>query len=240
MSINNTIKPIFICGCGHSGTTLIFRILHTHQQFYTLPNEYMKYDKTLNIKKINKHIEKAKQLNKKAWILKEPTNIDNIPTILKHHPNAKIIIMLRDGRDVSLSFHRRKSFKNFNECVKRWYDKAKLTQIYYQNNPYPNNVTIIKLEDLTDEFTKTMKNIFQFIDEPYVNLSDYHQQKVKWFSNSISKPKSEKGRQNHLQLRNYQINQPIYNSSRWKEDLTPNKNEIFFKITGNMLKQLGY
>ena len=100
---------IFIIGCGHSGTTLLNKIIGNHRDIYSIPNETYLFKKSPDeIKEIlNIYDNNRKSLKKKFVCEKTPTHVYHINDMYTHTINPKIIIITRDGRDVFSSLKKR-------------------------------------------------------------------------------------------------------------------------------------
>lgn len=167
--------PVYIGGCGRSGTTLLLSILSSHKEIFACPKElnlffdaeisdnkvllpmiYRLY-RTLIIKKIkstaNRYCEKS------------PANIQRIEVIDNyHHGQFKLIHIIRDGRDVTLSKHPKNAGQYWVE-PSRWVRDVSLG-LAYKEHPF---VHTIHYEALVKDFEKTISDICEFLDIP---LSD--------------------------------------------------------------------
>jgi hypothetical protein len=89
------------------------------------------------------------------------------------------------------------------------------------------NYMEIRYEDLIVNPEPTLKNLFQFIQEPWdpIVLSYYQ------FKRDLAGESSA-----------HQVSQPLYKSSmnRWIHDLKSNDKEIVKEVAGNLLIELGY
>jgi len=122
-------KPIFIVGCGHSGTSIILALLDAHSKLYAIPYEsylFCKFDSKVDdteiLFKLAEWQKETLKKEKKRFVEKTPAHIHRMGKILRICPDAKIICMLRDGRDVACSFKARGSF---SEGIRRWTQAAK-------------------------------------------------------------------------------------------------------------------
>jgi hypothetical protein len=175
---------------------------------------------------------------KKRWIEKTPPHIFQIKKLSLHRPQSKFILMLRDGRDVVCSLKYRTEYKNFEERVERWiYDN--LAGLPYWNHP---NVMVVKYEDLVGETEITLKKVFNFLGEKYVSqVLDYHQQQKHWYHSEITKPLEIMTHEDHHKLRNWQINQPLFDGTgRWKIEMKEQDKIIFKKVSKDYLIEFGY
>ena len=228
---------IFIGGCGHSGTSLLLKILGLHSQvihFYKGIKNEENRNKIFD-KENEEYIKITTRTNNtKSILLKNPSNILYIDKIRKHYKRSKIILMYRDGRDVALSYHRRKSFKSFKKCVIHWKDRSELI-LRYSND---GDVFLLKYEDLIDKKGECIKEILNFLELKDEDLLEKYNDNI--MPEKAEKPKNETNKIEHRALRNWQINQSLYNSSRWEKDLNWWKKKVFYKIAGNTLTAMGY
>eukprot|EP00941_MAST-03F_sp_MAST-3F-sp1_P000361 g361.t1 len=101
--------PVFVVGCGHSGTTLLRRLIGQHPEVYDVRRE----TRLFHLSPCQAEIKMAKirlrcsQQGKQRWIEKTPSHIRSIPRMFDQVSNARIISLVRDGRDVALSIKRR-------------------------------------------------------------------------------------------------------------------------------------
>lgn len=230
--------PVFIVGCGHSGTSILLTILGAHSRIHAVPYE----SRVAIINKKSKFHRKLKEFDKQAvvarkrrWVEKTPRHILHIGKILKWQPNAKIILIIKDGRDVAYSIQKRTD--SLEGGIKRWVEDN-LAGKKYWGDP---NVHVMKYEDLITDFETTITGVLSFLNEEYeCEMKDYHTKPRKWYSDVISKPETVHEGKNHEQYRNWQINQPLFDGrGRWKE---MSADELFFinSIGGSMLAELDY
>lgn len=261
-------KPIIIGGCPRSGTTLIRVMIDSHQNLYCGPETGLLYTNTLNPNKINKisnqleipkkELKKMKKEsisnihfidnlfirlqekeNKKRWGEKSPMNVLHINRIFKYFPNAQFIHMIRDGRDTSCSLRHFPKHKLVNgellelntnnpldECIKRWVHDTQ-EGVKWRKDP---RYFEVKYEELIIDPEKTMKELLNFLHEPWDgNVLKHHEIK----SSSRSKEKIPQ---------NVDAQKPIYTSAygRWRKEFTQEDKEIFKKVAGELLIELGY
>ena len=228
--------PIFIVGCGHSGTTLLLAILATHSKIHGIA-----YESSIAWKdrghfetECAKFDKEAVWNGKRRWIEKTPRHIHRIGELLQWRPDAKIILIMRDGRDVACSIKARTG--SAEEGIRRWVDDNMAGKPYW-GNP---QVHMMKYEDLVADFETVMRKITDFLGEKYEpSLKDYAKVERRWTASVIEKPK-DAFKDNHNQHRNWQINQPLFDGrGRWK-DLSPAELEIVYAIGGGMLAEFGY
>ena len=233
-------NPIFVVGCGHSGTSVMLALLGSHPCLYPIP-----YESSIFLQSLSKIEEKmlvwdteclAEQ--KKRWVEKTPTHIFQIGKFLKIRPQSQFILMLRDGRDVVCSLKYRPQYRQFLERIERWiYDN--LAGYSYWNHP---QVHVVKYEDLVTNPELTLRKVFEFLGEEYnPKVLEFYRIEKRWYSSEIVKPDKIESKQEHLQNRNWQINQPLFDGrGRWKKEMTEGEKIIFKKKAQKYLLEFGY
>lgn len=239
----NAIKvnsPVFIVGCGHSGTSIMLAILSNHPAFHPITYESALFKR--NESEIREIMlswdQECIKADKKRWVEKTPPHIFQIKKFSLHRPQSKFIFMLRDGRDVVCSLKHRTEYKNLDERIERWiYDN--LAGLPYINHP---NVMLVKYENLVAKTKTTLKRIFDFLAEEYTDkVLDNQQHPKYWYHSEITKPSEILTHEDHHKLRNWQINQPIFDGrGRWKTEMGEKEKEKFKNMAQKYLLQFGY
>lgn len=173
----STKEPIFIGGCGRSGTTILLSILGAHKKIQAIPYESSIF--LLKNLEVNSKIKtkvllynlliKHKKKSAHRWLEKTPRNIHSIKEIKNIFDNKfKFIHIVRDGRDVITSKH---PTKNKNEY---WIDTDRWVKDVQEGLKYKNdkNVLTIKYEDLVSSRSDVIMSILNFIDEEYTDEID--------------------------------------------------------------------
>ena len=96
----------FICGCGHSGTTLLATILSAHPDVYVPLHETYAFfarrpGRLWRLWRLRRATLRA---GKRYLIEKTPRHINALGTIRREVRGARFVVMVRDGRDVTASF----------------------------------------------------------------------------------------------------------------------------------------
>jgi len=228
--------PIFIVGCGHSGTSLLLAILGSHSEIYPFPKESgLGYKSSKKARQISKYFDFLTIANgKQSWVEKTPKHINRIGTLLKLFPEAKILLMLRDGRDVAYSIKKRTG--SIEKGIQRWVKDNVKGEKYWSHS----NVYVLKYEVLIKDFDSTMKDIFSFLNKRYEpDIKNYYKKPKYFYSTKIKKPTNVQG-QNHNLNRNWQINQPIFDGrGRWKK-LSNEEKKIVKKYANKLLLKYKY
>ncbi|MCF8226894.1 MAG: sulfotransferase [Bacteroidales bacterium] len=177
-----TSPPVYIGGCGRSGTTLLLSMLSSHPEIFACPRELNIFEDAL----IDKNGKKKplfyrlyrtlifRRIKKTAtrYCEKSPSNIKHIELMDKVHAGKfQLIQIIRDGRDVVLSRHPRKK-EGFWVEPERWINDVK-TGLRYFEHP---NVHTLKYEDLVNDFKRTIEDICRFLNIPVSNeILDWHE-----------------------------------------------------------------
>jgi len=231
-------KSIFIVGCSHSGTSILASILNEHSRIYAIPYEsQIFYQSSMRIVATSiKWQRECKALGKARWLEKTPMQIYQISRILELFPDSKVIILMRDGRDVACSLEKRNG--NFLKCIHVWLEANESGEKYWDHP----SVKLIKLEELVKDPYSIIKSIFNFLDERYEEkVFDYHKIPKYLYSSKIEKPVDEKDGESHMNLRNWQINQPLFKTTeRWKQEMDKEQKRIFKDLAQDKLKDYGY
>ena len=229
--------PIFIVGCGHSGTSLLLAILDSHSRIHAIPGEtkIAIRDNRIKFKWALKRFDGlAIRAGKRRWAEKTPNHIYRIGKILEWCPDAKILLVIRDGRDVAVSLQKRTG--SLETGIRRWVEDNLAGKDYWKHA----NVCIVRYEDLVRDFESSVTDVLDFLNENYEPaMKSYYQVPRTWYSKKIEKPQTAI-KKNHRQHRNWQINQPLFDGrGRWK-NLSNEELSLVNDIAGEMLAEFGY
>ena len=171
----------------------------------------------------------ADSLGKARWGDKTPFYTPDIDVLHRIFPDAKLLHLVRDGRDVVLS---QKSIEwmsgNLPKLILDW--RWKTTIAHKVGSVLGNNFLEIRYEDLVRQPEQVLRRICSFIDETYdqamLSYSDEAQNVVpsaslKWHRNSIRPPDPSR-------------------LDRWKTDLARAERVLFEQLAGDTLDLFGY
>ncbi len=169
----------------------------------------------------------AKQRNQPRWGDKMATFRRCMPTIMELFPDAKIVHIIRDGRDVAssllpLSFGPNSAYV----AAKKWRNFIEHGLQYASE--HPNHVYTLRYEDLIDNPEKYLREICDFVEEPFTEeMLNFHK------SGTTRVPRK---------AIHGQLNKPVNKerTARWKRDLTPSQVRVFEAVAGPLLDRLGY
>jgi hypothetical protein len=153
---------------------------------------------------------------KKRWVEKTPDNVFHIETILKQWPNARVLIMHRDYKDIYASWkkNKKRTFDIFLETAKKYQDA--LDQ--WKDN---EQVTVISYNDLVHSPKKSLQEVLEFISEQYIDgLENYRGD-----ATDYDKVLEVTGVVSHTAI---SLQKPIFTSSvnQWKSILDENEIQI--------------
>jgi hypothetical protein len=154
--------PILIGGVPRSGTTLLLSILSSHPDLFAIPEETYALVDPNGI-----HwgpLQAALEGNEKRWVEKSPNNTRNIPLIWKTWPKAKIVHIIRDGRDVVTSC---RGFNSHFEVEPDEWQIGVRVALGFADHP---QVYTLRYEDLIQDFAEQVLNL-----ESFLGLEHSHQ-----------------------------------------------------------------
>ncbi|MGQ8365356.1 tetratricopeptide repeat-containing sulfotransferase family protein [Glaciecola sp. 1036] len=238
LALENEKSPIFVVGFPRSGTTLIEQMLHAHPNLVVtdeapvlkrsvtnlskILNKKIEYPsgyknlKTADIKKWREHyfkeIKAGLQEQEKSLRIvdKHPMSLRHLGTIKRFFPDAPIIVMLRDPRDVCLS----NFFQTFrtNAFSAQCFDLESTFKLYantmslylHFKQHLGLNILEIKYEDMCCDTENKMREVAAHIGEDFSdNMLNYYDDN---FKRVVSTPSFEG------------VAKPIYHSAmqKWK------------------------
>lgn len=216
---NNKIldKTVFVVGCGHSGTTLMASLLGAHPDIHTIPRETYWFLNNPNLEaEYSKEKREAQKEDKGIVCEKTPRHVYKIKEIKEKFPNAKIVAMIRDSKDVVSSLKKRSG--NFEHSVQRWIsDNTALLELKNENR-----VKLVRYEDLVTRQESVVHDILKFLELPYTDeVFDFYKKEYNWFGVKNAKETDGRGEKNHVALRSWQMTQPIQDKRGvWKKGLS--------------------
>jgi hypothetical protein len=238
--------PIVIAGCGHSGTTLLLSMLDAHSAIFGVPYE-AKLGKSQDAEFTAKTALFDKltiAAGKARWVEKTPSNVFYLDRLFENLPELKVIIMVRDGRDVATSMRIR--FEDsmagrsaaFAHGVNRWVDEN--TQ-WLRHRDHPR-LLMVKYEDLVKNFEVTITRIVEFLGEACEPaLLEFHRSKNNYLHDAKVDTAPEATQQNINQFRNWQVHQPLFDGSgRWRTEMNDEEKRLFKEKAGALLQSFGY
>jgi hypothetical protein len=210
-------EAAFICGCGHTGTTLIATMLSCHPQLYVPLRETNVFlgkwrSRVLGLHQLRRE---ALAAGKYYIVEKTPRHINRLHKIRRMIRRPKFIIMVRDGRDVVASIGHRGG-GDYEAGMRRWVAETAVS-LGEAGKP---DVHLQKYEALIMDPQDALREVCAFLGVPYTaQLLEYHAEPRLWMRQQEIRPASGIGTE-HRAHRNWQVNQPLFDGrGRWMKDL---------------------
>jgi len=270
--------PVFIVGCGRSGTTLLRLMLNSHTRI-GIPGETWYFPELhadlamimgwselewrerltqriaastvfpqlgIKIESLRNQLESltrdqwpsvvaaanlafAKGERKARWGDKTPGYVRCLPTIKELFPDAKILHMIRDGRDVALSFLRQSFGPNaILEGADYWRADVERGR---RDGPqaFRDSYREVRYEELVTEPERVLRDVCDAIGEAYEPaMLDYHGSAHRYLIDE---------QHWHVRTKSAPTSDGI---ERWREKMTLTDQALFELAAAPLLRDLGY
>ncbi|PSQ62119.1 MAG: hypothetical protein BRD25_05520 [Bacteroidetes bacterium QH_1_61_8] len=171
----------------------------------------------------------AERSGAETWGEKTPDHLDYVPTILEDFPEAAILCIVRDPRDVCLSLRGMPwNRDSLLESAWKWRRYARLVDQYKCD--YPNHFRQIRYEDLLCDAECVIRDILEWLNTPFSSaVFDFHEQKTSLV---------DAGREPWKQ----KVHSPLDHTNRekWRTEMGPAERWVVQQITGKQLENQGY
>lgn len=190
----STLTPVFLVGFPRSGTTLLDQILASHPDVTTLEERDTLIDATDELVSTEEGYERWARLSDeeierlralywqrvrtadsnapitRVFIDKQPLNAVLLPLIYRLFPAAKIILAIRDPRDVVLSCYQQRFGMNAAmyqllrlDTATAYYD-AVMRLVEVCRGKLPLRLHAVKYEDVVAKFDETLSSALAFLE----------------------------------------------------------------------------
>lgn len=180
----------------------------------------------------------ARETGAKYLAEKTPRHIRHLDLIREIADEPRFVIVVRDGRDVAASIARRRDDRRVKPGIRRWVQDNRIA-IQERGK---DDVMIYRHERLVEKPAKTLRAICRFAGIPFrEEMLRYHEQERLWFQQE-KVAKGDTDEMHHNELRNWQVNQPIFdNSGRWKTELSEDDLKPFQDgRAARLMRRFGY
>ena len=174
-----TEPPIYIGGCGRSGTTLLLSILSAHPKIFACPLELSMFDDLVDGYKparmdrlYRTFLTHRIKSTTDRWCEKTPLNVNRLDAIDRFHDGLfRFINIVRDGRDVILSKHPSDPDRYW-VAPERWINDVTAGK---REEARPQVMTI-RYEDLIEHQERTLEGICTFLNIEFPDaIRQWHQ-----------------------------------------------------------------
>lgn len=167
---------------------------------------------------------------KRRWGCKSTFMVHHIARVLHSCPQAKFILLVRDPRDVAVS-SRKSLFSPFHPYFTAWlWRQQQLEGLHFHDTSGAGTCLLVKYEDLIEKPETTVRHICTFIEEQYEPaMLHFYQTRSAQKSAALSESWHNTG-------------SPIQptNQKKYRSGLRPAEVRLVERITGDLMKRLGY
>ena len=168
-----------------------------------------------------------------AWGEKTPDHLPHVPTIVEDFPEAVVLVVVRDPRDVCLSlrdlpWNRDTLF----ESAWTWRRYARATQAY--PGRFPGQVRWVRYEDVLDDPASVITDVLRWLNAP---LDDDILDTVLHFHEQTGGP-ADAAREPWKQKTRRPIDPA--NKEKWRTHMSPAEQWGVQRLTGSALREMGY
>jgi hypothetical protein len=228
--IVSQIRPVFVVGCGHSGTSLFASRLGKHPQFHLIPHETGIFSPNraprTSHATLTEWISQTEAMGLDGFVEKTPKHVHCTSQIWGLLPEAKIVGMCRNPLDNIASLLNR--FGDLQYSIDRWIiDNEALLQASSDRR-----LLLVKYEDFTSAPDINARKVCEFLGIPF---SPEMLASGKTAYDQIEQVK------NNMKLRQLQVSEPIVAKlGTWKSILNPDQSDQAWRATHALAQKLGY
>lgn len=250
-------RPIFLVGCQRSGTTMLRLVLDSHSNISCGPETRFLTDLERIVGRDwerlarfgftqeewlariadffgGVHREYARRRGKRRWADKTPRYAMSLDFVTRVFPDAQIVHLIRDGRDVVVSHRKRFGYWSAVKCVVKWPRYIRAARAVGRALPAGRYLELRYEEAVADPGT-VLRGLFDFLGEPWEeSVLDYQRRP----HDVAGKYTVEAGRRRAAAG----TTDPIYDSrvGTYRRELDPFLRLLVRIFSGPMLRELGY
>ena len=253
-------RPVFICGTGRSGTTLLAMILDSHSNILVGPEikallpiaklyselssqlsqhlskyNFLHADLNISFRKLISSLFTKRNMRGRV-VEHTPLNILTMSELISIFPDAQFLHIIRDGRDVVSSL-----------LNQQWIELS-------TGKPFGPTENIVKASHYWKNLIVSAKEVSQiklsesnYFEFKYEKLIDSQEETVRSILDFLGEPFESAVLEYHNHEHSFRpsTNNPqtgIYKSAlgRWKNEFSLQDAQIFDSIAGDLLIELGY
>ncbi|MEV6636753.1 sulfotransferase [Actinoplanes sp. NPDC051470] len=252
-------SPIFLVGCQRSGTTMLRLVLDSHSRISCGPETRFLpdlrrivdekrdwprlarfgFDRADWLRRIagffgGVHADYAAKRGKVRWADKTPLYALSIDFVTEVFPDAQIVHVIRDARDVVVSHRKRFGYWSAVKCVVKWPRYIRTARAFGAQLP-PGQYHELRYEEAVAQPDKTLRSLFEFLGEEWeegvLEYADRTHDVADKYTVEADKRRAAAG-----------TDAAIYASrvGSYRRELDPFLRLLVLVFSGPMLKELGY
>ena len=182
-------RPVFVVGCQRSGTTMLRLMLDSHSHIACGPETRFLADLGRVVgsdwKRLSQYgfsqeewlgriaaffggiqSDYAAARGKIRWADKSPRYALSMEFITRVFPDAQVVHVIRDGRDVAVSHRKRFGYWSSVKSSVKWPRYIAAARAAGAKLP-PDQYLELRYEDLVTDGEATLRRLFDFLDEPW-------------------------------------------------------------------------
>ncbi len=227
--IRTDIVPVFVVGCGHTGTTLLAAKLGNHSRVYTIERETSAFIPEQGLPKAHAQarewVAAAEAAGKTHLVEKTPKHVHCVARIRRVFPQARFVVITRNPLDTVASLNKRHA--KLQRSAERWMLDTAPTEELIRNA----GALHIRYEDLTTAPEQTFQRICDFLGlfwEPgIIGAGDTVYEHTSGHAN--------------MQLRRQQVREAITpRIGTWRQSLSAEAAKQVAELTAETARALGY
>jgi hypothetical protein len=173
----------------------------------------------------------ARMHNKPRWGDKTPIYVLSIPALASLFPDSKFVHLIRDGRDVALSYLAIPTFEGgIWHAAWRWRDWV-TAGVRSGKELGPERYIQLKYEELVTHTEQELRNLCQFLD------LDFEAGMLRYYEHADQRLEAPSER---IRFHSKASQPPSLSSRNWRTDMSPQAVRIFESVAGELLEELGY
>jgi Sulfotransferase family len=189
----------------------------------------------------------AENAGKPRWGDKTPGYIARMRRISRMLPESRFIHVIRDGRDVALSWRRRLAHRGLDwlmpieHLAERW--RSQILQAREDSGALPYYMEV-RYEQLVLDTESTLRRVTEFVELPWAPVMlDYHAgaaERHKELTTGVEGDARQRGQE---QTRAHALTTKPPQRQRvgaWKKEMSPADRAVFEREAGDLLSELGY
>lgn len=171
----------------------------------------------------------ARVHGKTRWGDKTPRYVEHIPFLARLFPGSRFVHLIRDGRNVALSFADVPfGPKTAARAAALWADRVRAGYTAGRSLE-PGRYMEIRYEDLVEDAEGEAKDLCDFLELPFhPDMLDYTEK-----ARELMLPSAQ-------ELNPHVTERPRPGVRSWEDDMAPHDVEVFEAVAGDVLSELGY